>query len=160
MFFWNSLAFSMFQQMLAIWSLVSLLFLNPACRSGSSCWSLAWMILSTTLLAQTNTVASIIVWTFFDIALLWDWNENGPFPFWWPLMSFPNLLTYWVQHFNSLNEAYTFYFVFHNLKQRKSKLCYSVLLFFPVGINSTTSQKNSETLSGKKAESEGRQWIG
>ena len=36
--------------MLAIWSLVPLLFLNPACTSGSSwfsyCWSLAWRILS------------------------------------------------------------------------------------------------------------------
>ena len=30
MFFWNSLAFSMIQQMLAIWSLVPLPFLNPA----------------------------------------------------------------------------------------------------------------------------------
>ena len=39
----------------AIWSLVPLLFLNPACRSGSSwfmyCWSLAWRILSIALLA-------------------------------------------------------------------------------------------------------------
>ena len=30
MFFWNSLAFSTISQMLAIWSLVPLLFLNPA----------------------------------------------------------------------------------------------------------------------------------
>ena len=30
MFFWNSLAFSMIQQMLAIWSLIPLPFLNPA----------------------------------------------------------------------------------------------------------------------------------
>ena len=54
MFFWNSLAFSMIQQMLAIWSLVPLPFLNPACTSGSSqfrCTSLAWRILSITLLA-------------------------------------------------------------------------------------------------------------
>ena len=36
MFFWNSLAFSMFQQMLAIWSLILLPFLNPTCTSGSS----------------------------------------------------------------------------------------------------------------------------
>ena len=36
MFFWNSLAFSMIQQMLAIWSLVPLPFLNPAWTSGSS----------------------------------------------------------------------------------------------------------------------------
>ena len=47
--------FLMIQQMLAIWSLVSLPFLNPAWTSGSSpftyCWSLAWRILSITLLA-------------------------------------------------------------------------------------------------------------
>ena len=30
-----------------------------------------------------------VVWTFFDIALLSDWNENGPFPVLWPLLSFP-----------------------------------------------------------------------
>ena len=36
MFFWNSLAFSMIQQMLAIWSLVPLPFLKPAWTSGSS----------------------------------------------------------------------------------------------------------------------------
>ena len=46
MFFWNSLASSMIQQMLAIWSLVLLPFLKPAWTSRSSqfmfCWSLAW----------------------------------------------------------------------------------------------------------------------
>ena len=44
----------------------------------------------------------IVVWTFFGIALLWDWNENWPFSVLWPLLSLPNLLTYWVQHFNSI----------------------------------------------------------
>ena len=43
-----------------------------------------------------------VVWTFFGIAFLWDWNENGPFPVLWPLLSFPNLLAYWVQHFQSI----------------------------------------------------------
>ena len=36
-----------------------------------------------------------IVWEFFGIAILWDWNENWPFLVLWPLTSFPNLLTYW-----------------------------------------------------------------
>ena len=53
--FWNSLAFLMIQRMLVISSLVPLPFLNPAWTSGSSrfmyCWSLAWRILSITLLA-------------------------------------------------------------------------------------------------------------
>ena len=67
--FWNSLAFSIIQWMLAVWSLNSLLFLNPACTSESSritycwspawtsgssqstyCWSFAWRILTITLL--------------------------------------------------------------------------------------------------------------
>ena len=41
------------------------------------------------------------VCTFFGTALLWDWNENWPFTV-RLLLSFPNLLTYWVQHFNSI----------------------------------------------------------
>ena len=43
-----------------------------------------------------------VVWTFSGIAFLWDWNENWPFPVLWPLLSFPNLLAYWVQHFHSI----------------------------------------------------------
>ena len=43
-----------------------------------------------------------VVWTFFGIAFLWDWSENLPFPVLWPLLSFPNLLAYWVQHFHSI----------------------------------------------------------
>ena len=42
-----------------------------------------------------------VVWAFFGIAFLWDWNENCPFPVLWPLLSFPNLLAYWVQHFHT-----------------------------------------------------------
>ena len=38
----------------------------------------------------------MVVWTFFGIAFLWDWNENWPFPVLWPLLSFSNLLAYWV----------------------------------------------------------------
>ena len=33
-----------------------------------------------------------VVWAFFGIAFLWDWNENRPFPVLWPLLSFPHLL--------------------------------------------------------------------
>ena len=65
MFFWNSLPFSMIQRMLAISFLVPLPFLNPAWTTGSSwftyCWSLAWRILSITLLACDM---SPIVWLF------------------------------------------------------------------------------------------------
>ena len=44
----------------------------------------------------------VVVWAFFGISLIWDWNENWPLPVLWPLLSFPNLLAYWVQHFHSL----------------------------------------------------------
>ena len=66
------------------------------------CWSLAWRILSITLLAWEM---SAIVWQFehslslpFGIGMETD-------HFWavlWPLLSFPNLLTYGVQHFSCI----------------------------------------------------------
>ena len=49
-----------------------------------------------------NECNCAVVWAFFDISFLWDWNENWPFPFLWPLLSFPNLLAYGVQHFHSI----------------------------------------------------------
>ena len=49
-----------------------------------------------------------VVWAFFGIAFLWD-CENWPFPVLWPLLSFPNLLAYSVQHFHSI--------IFQDLKQ-------------------------------------------
>ena len=62
MFFCYSLAFSMIQWMLAIWSLVPLPFLNPAWTSGRSwftyCWSMACRILSITLLAYAAAAAA------------------------------------------------------------------------------------------------------
>ena len=62
-FFWNSLAFSMIQQMLAIWTLVPMPFLNPAGTSANSqlmyCWSLVWRIWGITLLLCEM---SAIVW--------------------------------------------------------------------------------------------------
>ena len=42
-----------------------------------------------------------IVWIVFGIAFLWDRNENWPFPFLWPLLSFPNLLVYWAHTFTA-----------------------------------------------------------
>ena len=88
----------------AIWPLVPLPFLKPAWTSGRSrftyCWSLAWRILSIILLAWDECNCEV-VWAFFGIAFLWDWNENWSFPVLWPQLSFPNLLAYWVQHFHS-----------------------------------------------------------
>ena len=54
------------------------------------------------LASMWNEHKRAVVWTFFGFALLLDWNENWPFPVLWPLLSFPNLLAYWVQHFNTI----------------------------------------------------------
>ena len=93
-FFWNSLAFSMIQQILAIWSLVPLPFLNPIWTFGSSqftyYWNLAWRILSITYFASMwDECNCAVVWAFFGTAFLWEWNENWPFPDMCPLLSFP-----------------------------------------------------------------------
>ena len=83
MFFWNSLTFSVIQRMLATWTLVPLCFLNPA-------W-IFWKFIVHVLLKPglenfEHYVASVwdecncaVVWTFFGIAFLWDWNENWLF---------------------------------------------------------------------------------
>ena len=67
----------MIQQMLAIWSLVHLLFLKLAWTSGSSqftfCWSLAWRILSITFLACEM---SAIV-QYFEHSLAFSFFEFG-----------------------------------------------------------------------------------
>ena len=44
----------------------------------------------------------VVVWAFFAFVFLRDWNENWPFPVLWPLLTFPNFLAYWVQHFQSI----------------------------------------------------------
>ena len=83
--FWNSLAFSRIQWMLAIWSLVPLSFLNPAFTSGSSwftyCWSLVWIIFSITLLAcdMSATVSSLnFLWHCPSLGLEWKLTISSP----------------------------------------------------------------------------------
>ena len=43
-----------------------------------------------------------VVWAFFGIAFLWVGTENWPFTVLWPLLSIPDFLSYWVQHFHSI----------------------------------------------------------
>ena len=85
MFFWNSLAFLIIQRMLAIWSLVPLPFLKPAWTSGRSwfkyCWSLAWRILSITLLvcdmsAIVRWFENSLVLPFFGIGMKTDLYQS------------------------------------------------------------------------------------
>ena len=49
-----------------------------------------------------NECNCVVVGAFFGIALLWYWNKTWPFSVLWPLLSFPNLLIYWVQHYHSI----------------------------------------------------------
>ena len=76
----------MIQWMLAIWSLVPLPLLNSPCISGSSqfsyCWSLAWRILSMTLLAcEMSAVVHSLALLFFGTG-----RKTDPFQscgHWW-----------------------------------------------------------------------------
>ena len=103
MFFWNCLAFSMIQRLLAIWSLAF-------CKSSLNVWKFTVHILLKPGLENfEHYFASVwdecihaVVWKFFGNAFLWDWNENLLFPVLWPLLSFPNLLAYWVEQFHSI----------------------------------------------------------
>ena len=104
MFFWNSwlfndpidvdnlipgsFAFSISN--LNIWKFSVHVLLKPSLENFEHYFASVW-----------NECNCVVVWTFVGIALLWDWIENLPFPVLWPLLSFPNLLAYWVQQFNS-----------------------------------------------------------
>ena len=83
--FMESLAFSTIQWTLTIWSLVSLPFLNPVYTFGSSwfmyCWTLAWRILSITLLAcKINTIVGsfYILWHCHSLGLEWKPTFSSP----------------------------------------------------------------------------------
>ena len=79
-------------------------FSKSTLTSGSSrftyCWSLAWRILCITLLVCE--MSAIVQQFEHSLALPLDWNENWLFPDLWPLLHFPNLPAYWVQHFQSI----------------------------------------------------------
>ena len=106
MFFWNSLVFPIIQQMLAVWSLIPVAF----SESSWNIWKFSFHILLKPGLdnfehyfpSVWNEGNCVVIWTFFGIAFLWDCNENWFFPVLCPLLSFPNLLAYWVQHFHSI----------------------------------------------------------
>ena len=53
------------------------------------------------LASMWNECNCTVIRTFFGIAFLGT-GMKTPFPVLWPLLSFPNLLAYWVQHFHSI----------------------------------------------------------
>ena len=91
----------MIQRMLAIWSLVPL----PFSKTSLNIWKFTVHVLLKPGLenfehyftSEWDECNCAVVWAFFGIAFLWDWNENWPFPVLWPLLSFPNLLAYWMK---------------------------------------------------------------
>ena len=72
---------------LNIWKLSIHILLKPSLKDSEHYFASMW-----------NEYNFAVLWIFF----LWDWNENWPFPVLRPLLSFPNLLAYWVQHFHSI----------------------------------------------------------
>ena len=85
----GSSAFS--KSSLNIWKFLVHILLKPNLENFEHYFTSVW-----------DECSCAVVWAFFGIAFLWDWNENWPFLVLWPLLSFPNLLAYWVQHFHSL----------------------------------------------------------
>ena len=76
---------------LNIWKFTVHLLLKPGLENFEHYFTSVW-----------DECNCVVVWAFFGIAFLWDWNEDWPFPVPWPLLSFPNLLACWVQHFHSI----------------------------------------------------------
>ena len=85
----GSSAFS--KSSLNVWKLSVHILLKPCLENFEHYFASVW--------EECNCVT---VRTVLGIAFLWDWNENWPFPVLWPLLSFPNLLAYWMQHFHSI----------------------------------------------------------
>ena len=75
---------------LNIWKFMFDVLLKPDLKNFEHYFASVW-----------DKCACAAVWAFFGIAFLWDWNENWSFPVLWPLLSFPDLLAYWLQHFNN-----------------------------------------------------------
>ena len=76
---------------LSIWKFMVHILLKPGLENFEHYFTSLW-----------DECNCAVVWAFFGIAFLWDWNENWHFPVLWPLLGLPNLLAYWVQHFHSI----------------------------------------------------------
>ena len=76
---------------LSIWNFKVHILLKPGLENFDHYFTRVW-----------DECNCMVVWAFFGITFFWDQNENWPFPVLWTLLSFPNLLAYWVQHFYSI----------------------------------------------------------
>ena len=83
MFFWNSLTFfhdpadvdnlisgssALYKTSLSIWNFMVHILLNPGLENFEHYFTREW-----------DECNCAVVWAFFGIAILWDWNENWPF---------------------------------------------------------------------------------
>ena len=85
----GSCAFS--KSSLNIWTFLVHTMLKPSLENFEHYFARVW-----------DECNCVVVWTFFSIAFLWEWNENWTFLVLWPLLSFPNLPAHWVHHFHSI----------------------------------------------------------
>ena len=81
-------AFSKFS--LNIWKFTVHVLLKPSLETFDHYFASVW-----------DECNCVVVWMFFGIAFLWDWNENWPFPVLGPLQNFPNLLASSFRIWNS-----------------------------------------------------------
>ena len=78
---------------LNIWKLVVHILLKPGLENFEHYFTSMW-----------DECSCAVVWAFFGIAFLLDWNENWLFPVLWPLLSFPNMqstscvMPGWMKH--------------------------------------------------------------
>ena len=77
----GSSAFS--KSSLNIWKFTVHILLKSGLENFEHCFASVW-----------DEYNCAVVWAFFSIAFLWDWNENWHFPVLWPLLSFPDLVKY------------------------------------------------------------------
>ena len=76
-----SCSFAFSKSSLNIWKFLVHILLNPGSENFEHYFASMW--------DESNHV---VVWAFFGIAFLRDWNENWPFPVLWPLLHFPKIL--------------------------------------------------------------------
>ena len=85
----GSSAFS--KSSLDVWNFLVYVLLKPRLENFEHYFASMW-----------DKRSCVVLWAFFGTAFVWDWKENWPFPVLWPLLSLPDLLAYWVQHFHSI----------------------------------------------------------
>ena len=64
-----------YKSSLNIWKFMVHILLKPGLEKIEHYFTSVW-----------DECSCVVVWAFFGTALLWDWNENWPFPVLWPLV--------------------------------------------------------------------------